>query len=72
MSGFDCVSSAVLQEVSQPPRQPEVPPARFGFNDYAERINSRACMVSLCTRTCIVLCFPQACMRDQSVAGEEY
>lgn len=28
-----------------PPRQPEVPPAKFGFNDYAERINSRACMI---------------------------
>lgn len=34
-----------LQEVSMPPRQPQVPPAKFGFNDYAERINSRACMV---------------------------
>jgi len=33
------------KEVSQPPRQPEVPPARFGFNEYAERINSRACMI---------------------------
>ena len=35
----------LLQGVSQPPRDPQVPPARFGFNDNAERLNSRACMV---------------------------
>lgn len=33
------------KEVSQPPRQPQVPPAWFGFNENAERINSRACMI---------------------------
>ena len=33
------------QGVTQPPRDPEVPPATFGFVDNAERINSRACMV---------------------------
>ena len=35
----------LLQGVSQPPRDPQVPPARFGFNENAERLNSRACMV---------------------------
>ena len=36
---------SVLQGVTVPQRQPEVAPARFGFVDNAERINSRACMV---------------------------
>ena len=44
-----------MQEVSQPLKQPEVPPARFGFNDNAERINSRACMVRLQDHRCTVL-----------------
>ena len=35
-----------VQGVTVPQRQPEVAPARFGFVDNAERINSRACMVS--------------------------
>ena len=39
------VLSVRTQGVTQPPREPEVPPATFGFVDNAERINSRACMV---------------------------
>ena len=35
-----------MQGVTVPKSQPEVSPARFGFVDNAERINSRACMVS--------------------------
>ena len=34
-----------VQGVTVPKSQPEVAPARFGFVDNAERINSRACMV---------------------------
>ncbi len=33
------------QGVTQPPYQPSVPPATFGFVDNAERLNSRAAMV---------------------------
>lgn len=39
------MTSLLLQGVTVPQRQPEVAPARFGFVDNAERINSRACMV---------------------------
>ncbi len=39
------MTSPLLQGVTVPQRQPEVAPARFGFVDNAERINSRACMV---------------------------
>lgn len=31
--------------VTLPPAQPEVPPPTFGFVDFAEKINSRACML---------------------------
>ena len=31
--------------VSMPPRQPDVPEPRFGFVDWAEKINGRACMI---------------------------
>lgn len=31
--------------VTQPPRSPIVPPAKFGFVENAERLNSRAAMV---------------------------
>lgn len=31
--------------VSIPPRQPDVPEPRFGFVDWAEKINGRACMI---------------------------
>jgi hypothetical protein len=31
--------------VTQPPRSPIVPPAKFGFVDNAERLNSRAAMI---------------------------
>lgn len=31
--------------MTQPPYQPTVPPATFGFVDNAERLNSRAAMV---------------------------
>ena len=34
-----------MQGVTVPKSQPEVAPAKFGFVDNAERINSRACMV---------------------------
>ena len=34
-----------MQGVTVPKSLPEVAPARFGFVDNAERINSRACMV---------------------------
>ncbi|KAK9821342.1 hypothetical protein WJX81_008594 [Elliptochloris bilobata] len=33
------------ESVTVPQRTPEVAPARFGFVDNAERINSRACMI---------------------------
>jgi hypothetical protein len=33
------------QGVSMPPRQPDVPEPRFGFVDWAEKINGRACMI---------------------------
>jgi hypothetical protein len=33
------------QGVSIPPRQPDVPEPRFGFVDWAEKINGRACMI---------------------------
>jgi hypothetical protein len=56
----ECEAMLHRQEVSQPPRQPQVSPARFGFNDNAERINSRACMVRFC------VCVPHnAVERDQ-------
>lgn len=31
--------------VGLPPRQPDVPEPRFGFVDWAEKINGRACMI---------------------------
>ncbi|EFJ46964.1 hypothetical protein VOLCADRAFT_75186 [Volvox carteri f. nagariensis] len=31
--------------VTMPPRQPDVPPPKNGFVDYAERLNSRAAMI---------------------------
>ncbi|GFR48418.1 hypothetical protein Agub_g10313 [Astrephomene gubernaculifera] len=31
--------------VTVPPKQPEVPPPRTGFVDFAERLNSRAAMI---------------------------
>eukprot|EP01026_Neomeris_dumetosa_P015227 TRINITY_DN1576_c1_g1_i2.p3 TRINITY_DN1576_c1_g1~~TRINITY_DN1576_c1_g1_i2.p3 ORF type:complete len:112 (-),score=8.68 TRINITY_DN1576_c1_g1_i2:140-475(-) len=31
--------------VTLPPRQPKMPIARFGFNDWPERLNSRAAMI---------------------------
>jgi hypothetical protein len=31
--------------VSMPTRQPDVPEPRFGFVDWAEKINGRACMI---------------------------
>jgi hypothetical protein len=31
--------------VTLPPRQPDVPEPRFGFVDWAEKINGRACMM---------------------------
>lgn len=31
--------------VTVPPRQPDVPEPRFGFVDWAEKINGRACMI---------------------------
>ncbi|EIE19161.1 hypothetical protein COCSUDRAFT_54758 [Coccomyxa subellipsoidea C-169] len=33
------------KRVTQPPVQPEVPPAKFGFVESAERLNSRAAML---------------------------
>jgi hypothetical protein len=31
--------------VTMPPRQPDVPEPKFGFVDWAEKINGRACMM---------------------------
>ncbi|PNW87121.1 hypothetical protein CHLRE_02g109950v5 [Chlamydomonas reinhardtii] len=31
--------------ISMPPKQPDVPPPKNGFVDYAERMNSRAAMI---------------------------
>ena len=39
------LNSAGLQGVTQPPATPAIPPAKFGFVENAERINSRAAMV---------------------------
>ena len=33
------------QGVTQPKRFPDIPPGRFGFVEYAERLNSRAAMI---------------------------
>lgn len=43
---------SVSQGVSVPKVKPEVPPPLFGFVDNAERINSRAAMVSAASRSC--------------------
>lgn len=32
-------------KVTLPPQQPSVPPPTFGFVDFAEKMNSRACMI---------------------------
>lgn len=53
------------QGVTQPPYQPAVPPATFGFVDNAERLNSRAAMVCWCvqhaTGLTVVLCIKHTC-----------
>ena len=45
---IDSVQDFMLQGVTQPPESPTLPPATFGFVDNAERLNSRAAMVSNC------------------------
>lgn len=50
VSGFLKVKIYVDQGVTQPPVEPVVAPATFGFVYNAERLNSRAAMVSMYTR----------------------
>lgn len=45
----------VTQRVTQPPVQPEVPPAKFGFVESAEILNSRAAMVRILLHNLLVI-----------------